>query len=81
MTVKKVTLDDASKHFQLAQSQAQRIAVDQTDPIYNLTAALHNYIVSVGTAQNKLADGVNDALERLDRIESLLKAQGGQRRP
>jgi hypothetical protein len=56
-----------------------RIAVDHKDPIYNLGAATHNYVVSLGTAQMKIAEGLNDILERLERIETLLK--GSQRRP
>jgi len=81
MPVNKVDLSDSSKHFQQAQSQISRNPVDQKDPLYNLGAALNNYIVSVGASQVKIADGLNDVLERLERIENMLKVAAGQRRP
>ena len=81
MAVHKVDLSDSSKHFQQAQSQISRNPVDQKDPLYNLGAALNNYIVSVGASQVKIADGLNDVLERLERIENMLKVASGQRRP
>ena len=55
--------------------------MNQKDPTYNLGAALHNYIVSMGASMALIADGLNDILERLERIENALKAPPGQRRP
>ena len=81
MAVNKVDLKDSSSHFQQAQSQIARNPVSQKDPLYNLGAAMHNYIVSVGSSQVKIADGLNDVLERLERIENMLKVAAGQRRP
>ncbi len=81
MTVKKIDLESASKHFQQAQSQISRNPVDQKDPVYNLGAAVHNYVVSLGTSQMKIVEGLNDILERLERIENMLKASSSQRRP
>ena len=81
MSVKKVDLEASSKHFQQAQSQISRNPVDHKDPIYNLGAAMNNYIVSVGASQVKIAEGLNDVLERLERIENMLKVSAGQRRP
>ena len=81
MPVKKVSLEFAAKHFDLAQSQLSRNPMNQKDPTYNLGAALHNYIVSMGASMALIADGLNDILERLERIENALKAPPGQRRP
>jgi hypothetical protein len=80
MAVKKVDLEEASKSFQHAQSILSRIPVDHKDSIYNVGVATHNYVVSLGTAQMKIAEGLNDILERLERIENMLKGTG-QRRP
>jgi hypothetical protein len=57
-----------------------RIPVDHKNSIYNVGAATHNYVVSVGAAQVKIAEGMNDSLERLERIENMLKGTA-QRRP
>jgi hypothetical protein len=81
MAVKKVDLEEASKSFQRAQSQLMRNAVDQKDPLYNLGVAVHTSFASVGTSQVKIAEGLNDILERLERIENAIKGPPGQRRP
>jgi hypothetical protein len=81
MPVNKVDLSDSSKAFQQAQAQISRNPANQKDPIYNLGAAMHNHFVGVGSSQVKIADGLNDVLERLERIENMLKVAAGQRRP
>ena len=80
MTVKKVVLVRIES-FQLAQSQLMRNAVDQKDPLYNLGAGVHDYFASIGISQMKIAEGLNDILERLERIENAIKGPPGQRRP
>jgi hypothetical protein len=79
--VQKVSLESASKHFDLAQSQVKRISVNHQDPIYNLGAGLNNYFVCMGASLMLMTEGLNDILERLERIENALKASLGQRRP
>jgi len=81
MPVQKVSLESASKHFDQAQSQINRIPINHKDPMYNLGAGLNNYIVAMGASLMLMTEGLNDILERLERIENALKASPGQRRP
>lgn len=79
--VTKLTIDEARRRFDLAETIAQRIPVDRSDPSYNLVAAMDNYCGSNAAGINELIRGVNDILERLERIENTLKLPAVQRRP
>ena len=81
MTVKKVDLGDAGKSFDRAESHLMRNAMNLADPLYNFSAAVQNYFGGLAITQVKIAEGLNDILERLERIENAIKGTSGQRRP
>ena len=78
MTVKKVDLGDAGKSFDRAESHLMRNAINHADPLYNFSAAVQNYFGGLAITQVKIAEGLNDILERL---ENAIKGTSGQRRP
>ena len=62
-------------------SHLMRNAINHTDPLYNFSAAVQNYFGGLAITQVKIAEGLNDILERLERIENAVKGTPGQRRP
>jgi hypothetical protein len=77
--VKTLSLEDAAKRFEKAEAILKRIPFDQTDSAYNLAAGLDNFAGSSAAADVQMVDGINDVLERLDRIETLLKSLAARR--
>jgi hypothetical protein len=61
--------------------KVMRIPMDQADPIYNVGVALENFSGAIIAINVQLIDGMNELLERVERIENQLKAQAAPRRP
>lgn len=73
MAVKKHSTDAAAKSFEKARGFALSAKNDPNDPASpNLLAALHEYFTSIASAQVVTVEGINDLLERVDRIETKL---------
>ena len=74
MTFRKLTTDDAEKRFMRAEHFAKQVLNDPNDPASaNLISAMDHYAASAASSLNELISGVNDLLERVDRIEQKLK--------
>jgi hypothetical protein len=77
MAVTKISTGDASKSFKEAQAFLVNARNDRNDPVsWNLARALDSYFHAVGAAQVALVDGINDLLDRVDRIQTKLDTQG-----
>ena len=75
MAVTKITTGDASQSYRDAQRYLVNARSDPNDPVsWNLARALDSYFHAVGTAQAAMVDGINDLLERVDRIQTKLDA-------
>lgn len=67
----KINTEEAKKHFETARSFATAAKNDQNDPASpNLIRAIHEYFTSVAAGQVQMVNGINDLLERVDRIET-----------
>ena len=74
MAVEKLTTTESEKHFEIARARLIAASNDQKDPVsQNLYVALHNYFTAVLAVEVEIVKGLNDLLERVDRIE---KRQG-----
>ena len=70
-----VDLKPSGKTFEVGRAAAIRAKDDPNDPASeNLMLALSNYFTAMGEADVEIARGLNDILERVDRMETLLKA-------
>ncbi len=76
---KTIPLTDAAQRFDKATAMLQRIPVDHTDSVCNLAAALSNYIGCVASAQEQMAECLNEMAQRIERIENALKATATRR--
>ena len=82
MAVKKLKVDEAEKSFSLGMSYTEQAAQDPKDPTSrNLAMAMNKYASANARLLLELIDGVNDLLERVDRIEQMQKtpARAGAR--
>jgi hypothetical protein len=74
MAYTEITTGDAGKFHDAAIGFANAAKNDPNDPASeNLMRAIDNYFTAIGIAQNEMVRGLNDILERVDRIETLLK--------
>ena len=74
MAVQKLTTDEAEKLFNRAEHFAKLVLADPNDPASaNLISAMDHYAASAAAALNEVISGINDLLERVDRIEQKLK--------
>jgi hypothetical protein len=70
----KLSTAESEKFFNTARQHMISAKNDQNDPVTdNYFLALHNYFTSVLAANVALVNGVNELLERLERIELKLK--------
>ena len=77
MAVKKISTSGAHKSWDSATAYLVNAQNDPKDPVsWNLSRALNNYFHAVGTVQAAMVEGLNDLLERVDRIETKLDRRG-----
>ncbi len=73
MVVKKISVGDAGQAYSDATAFLVNARNDPKDPVsWNLSRALNHYFYAVGKTQTALVEGMNDLLERVDRIETKL---------
>jgi hypothetical protein len=76
MAYKKLTTEAASKEFEGARAHMVSAKDDPNDPTsFNLAFAINAYFRSMALAQIEMLNGLNDLLERIDRIETRLNIQ------
>ncbi len=73
MAFTKITLDSAGKSFDRARAYLRAAKGDPDDPTTdNFAQALNEYFASIGDAQVQMVSGLNDLLERVDKIQTKL---------
>ena len=73
MTIKKVTVGDAPTRFNKAEHYLKLAQADSNDPTSdNLIYALDGYFASIAAAQIEMIAGLNDLLDRVDKIQKKL---------
>ena len=76
MTVKKLTTGAAAAHFEKARSHLTKAKDDPNDTMStNVMFGIHEHFTCVDAGIDQLISGLNDVLERLERIETKLNAR------
>ncbi len=70
-----VTTGESQKNFERGRAYMSAAVQDPNDPTsQNFMHALHDYILSILAAEVEVVKGLNDLLERVDRIETTLNS-------
>jgi hypothetical protein len=76
MAYTEITTGESEKNFERGRAYMLAAVQDPNDPTsQNFMHALHEYIRSILAAEVAMVKGLNDVLERVDRIETILKTR------